>query len=86
MKNLKNKLAELKKAIKAIMPMATSAQIRTGNKNVNFVGNPIGYTNIDDRLRSELSKGEYFVGFAFGFIGNNGHKGTIIKNPKNIDE
>jgi len=80
------KIKDLKKAIKAVMPMATSAQIRTGNKNSNFVGKPIGYTNIDDRLKSKLSKDEYFVGFAFGFIGNNGHKGTIINNASDISK
>ena len=78
------KIEYLKKAIKTVMPIATAAQKRTGNKNSYFIGNPIGYEGIDDRLRVELSKDEYFVGFAFGFIGNNRHKGTIINNASDV--
>jgi len=78
------KIEYLKKAIKTVMPIATASQKRIGNKNNYFVGKPIGYTRIDDRLRIELSKDEYFVGFAFGFIGNNEHKGTIINNASDI--
>lgn len=79
------KLEELKAEIKKVMPIATSTQKKAGYKNGNYVGNPIQWNNIDDRIKKFLTREEYMVGFAFKLIGNNGHRGSIIANASDID-
>ena len=75
----------LKSAINYYREEATSSQKRNGNKNGLYMGNPIKYTSTDSRLQNILSREEYYIGFALGLIGNNGHDGTILKNASNID-
>lgn len=76
------KLKNLKKAITFFTKTATSTQ--KNGKDYNGYGNPIGYLSIDPQLRKVLSRQEYLIGYCYGLIGNNGHKGSIIKNAVKI--
>ncbi len=79
--NQAEKIKTLKNGISYFMKEATSAQKRNrGSK----LGTAIMYNMIDSRLRDALTRQEYLVGFHFGLIGNNGHKGSIITNADNI--
>ena len=79
--NQAEKIKTLKKAISYFMKEATSAHKHDrGSK----LGTAIMYSMIDSRLRDALTRQEYLVGFHFGLIGNNGHKGSIIINSEKL--